>query len=272
MKRSLYSLLMLSSCSFGENISLPSSVNNKEIIQNFDYYANFYEEAKFRLKRALELKDNEAKIKEISDIFLGVPYVSHTLSGSNEVTEELVVNFGAVDCFTFLDYVEALRRSDSLADLSHNIISTRYFNEDVSYISRRHFFSDWVSEKPFNAYDVTGELSSDAISVRKILNKTKEGNSFVPNLAPKVRYVSYISSDDIDKRVVGRLETGDYIGIYSEAKGLDVSHTGIYINTDDGPMLRHASSKPGNMKVVDSPFYEYISNVPGIVVYRATDR
>ncbi|WP_254614929.1 N-acetylmuramoyl-L-alanine amidase-like domain-containing protein [Burkholderia pyrrocinia] len=65
-----------------------------------------------------------------------------------------------------------------------------------------------------------------------------------------------------------KLRTGDLIGIYAKADGLDVTHVGFFVETNDGPMLRNASSEKANMKVVDSPFVEYVKNTPGIVVLR----
>ncbi len=39
--------------------------------------------------------------------------------------------------------------------------------------------------------------------------------------------------------------------------------------TDKGPMLRNASSRKANEKVVDSPFMDYVAKTPGIIVLRA---
>ncbi|HGL4261383.1 N-acetylmuramoyl-L-alanine amidase-like domain-containing protein [Burkholderia dolosa] len=72
----------------------------------------------------------------------------------------------------------------------------------------------------------------------------------------------------VDDYVVSPLRTGNFIGIYAKADGLDVTHVGLFIDTPDGPMLRDASSKKANMKVVDSPFLEYAKHTPGIVVLR----
>ena len=68
--------------------------------------------------------------------------------------------------------------------------------------------------------------------------------------------------------MVGNIKSGDYIGIYTEIPGLDVTHTGIAIKKGDKTYLRHASSKKSNQKVVDEDFKEYAAKVPGIVIYR----
>jgi len=39
--------------------------------------------------------------------------------------------------------------------------------------------------------------------------------------------------------------------------------------TDKGPVLRNASAREANHKVVDSPFMDYVKKTPGIVVLRA---
>ncbi|MGB0973104.1 MAG: N-acetylmuramoyl-L-alanine amidase-like domain-containing protein, partial [Mycobacterium sp.] len=48
----------------------------------------------------------------VSRQFLGVPYGANTLIGSATEAEQLVVDLQEVDCFTYADYVEALKRSD----------------------------------------------------------------------------------------------------------------------------------------------------------------
>lgn len=51
----------------------------------------------------------------ISALFLHVPYGANTLVGSASVPEQLVVELTRVDCFTYADYVEALKRSSDRA-------------------------------------------------------------------------------------------------------------------------------------------------------------
>ena len=64
----------------------------------------------------------------------------------------------------------------------------------------------------------------------------------------------------------GQLRTGDYIGIYSDLSGLDVSHVGIIVKDSLGIKFRHASSVA--RKVVDQDFATYISGKPGIIIIR----
>ena len=70
----------------------------------------------------------------------------------------------------------------------------------------------------------------------------------------------------VDRGVLGSLRTGDYVGIYTEAEGLDVSHVGIIIRDGRRLLFRHASSV--KRKVLDQDFLPYINGKSGIVVLR----
>jgi hypothetical protein len=80
--------------------------------------------------------------------------------------------------------------------------------------------------------------------------------------------VRYIPSSLLHDQIINRIETGDYVGIYSDCKGLDVTHVGIFIKQRKSLFLRHASSVQEKRKVVDQDFIEYVKNKPGIVVFR----
>jgi hypothetical protein len=51
-------------------------------------------------------------------------------------------------------------------------------------------------------------------------------------------------------------------------KGLDVSHSGIFIKEGKFSTFRHASSKTEYRKVLDEDFIGYVSSRPGIIVIR----
>jgi len=90
----------------------------------------------------------------------------------------------------------------------------------------------------------------------------------LPGIPIVKREIKYIPTERIDGSVLDSLKSGDYIGIYTDKPGLDVSHTGIIIKKDDKTYIRHASSRARNMKVVDEELLSYLSHAPGIVVYR----
>ena len=185
------------------------------------------------------------------------------------IPEVLVVNLKGVDCFTFIDYIEAMRLSESFSGFMDNLKKVRYKSGSVSFENRNHFFSDW---KEFNSgfvRDITEEVGGlKAKKILKILNRKEDGSYFLPGITPVEREISYIPSPAIDGPVLEKIMTGDYIGIYSHAAGLDVSHVGIFIREGGKSYLRHASSQPEFRKVIDQDFQEYIQNKPGIIIFR----
>jgi len=94
----------------------------------------------------------------VSALFLQVPYGADTLIGSAFVPEQLVVELTRVDCFTYADYVEALKRSSNRTEFLTQLAQVRYRGGDVAFTQRRHFFTDWAADKPANATDVTASL------------------------------------------------------------------------------------------------------------------
>jgi soluble lytic murein transglycosylase-like protein len=204
----------------------------------------------------------------VSRQFLEVPYGANTLIGSANEPEQLVVELQKVDCFTYADYVEALKRADDREEFIKGLTEVRYKDGVVGFQNRKHFFTDWSVSTPAIATDVTTSLSANPIQVTKNLNKKDSGGVYLPGLPVVPRTISYIPSQQIDSSVVGRLRTGDYIGAYAEDGGLDVTHIGIFIDTPDGPVLRNASSLRANNKVVDTPLLDYLQTVPGVVVLR----
>jgi len=209
------------------------------------------------------------RISRISATFLGTPYEADTLIGSPDTPETLVINFNGVDCYTLLDYVQALSRSHDRASFEANLIRTRYVDDKVSYLNRRHFFSDWFADNPRNADDVTRTLSPDAVTVVKQLNRQTNGTELVPGLGVISRRITYIPAWAITPQVLKQIQTGDYVGVYATPHTLDVTHVGIAVRHDGQLWFRNASSLSVNRKVVDAPFREYMRSKPGMIVLRA---
>jgi hypothetical protein len=219
------------------------------------------------IAEATKIKVIGERITFLSGQFLGVPYKESTLIGGATTPETLVINIEAFDCFTFLDCIEAMRLSRSFADFHENLTRVRYKAGIVRYDRRNHFFTDWSEQNRAFVSDRTKEIGGKKTeTVTKILNRKDDGSSLLPGIAPIKRIISYITSEGMNKTVCARLQTGDYVGIYSDLPGLDVSHVGIVVK--DGPNInfRHASSAA--RKVVDQDFSEYISDKAGIIILR----
>lgn len=210
--------------------------------------------------------DQRAQV--ISAGFLGTPYGANTLVGSAAEPEQLVVDLDAVDCFTYADYVEALKRSSDRKHFLSALRTVRYRDGVVDFTHRKHFFTDWAAVKPAIATDITDTLGADAVRITKNLNDKGSGAVYLPGIPVVAREITYLPASAVDDTVVRGLHTGDYLGAYAVDDGLDVTHVGIFVNTPDGPVFRNASSLPADNKVVDTPLSDYLATVPGIVVLR----
>ncbi len=208
------------------------------------------------------------RIEFISRQFLGTPYQESTLIGGPDTPELLTINLEGVDCFTFLDYVEAMRLSSSFSQFKETVRNVRYRSGKVAYTQRNHFFTDWL-EMNTSVGDVTGQIGgSRARVIRKRLNEKADGTGYLAGIPVTDRAISYIPTELIDSAVMGSLQTGDYVGTYAETEGLDVSHVGIIVKNVDVTYLRHASSIVTVRKVIDQEFASYIAAKPGIVTLR----
>jgi hypothetical protein len=209
------------------------------------------------------------RIGFLSGNFLNVAYGESTLQGGVNVPETFVICLGRVDCFTFLDYVEAMRLSASFAEFTDNLRFVRYKSGRVTFEDRHHFFTDWSAYNREFVDDVTGLIGGvRGRSATKTLNLRGDGTLFLDGIKPCRRVIRFIPTELVDSEVLGELETGDYAGIYTPMAGLDVSHVGIVIKTDGGVFLRHASSSRGVRRVVDQDLLRYLRGKGGLLVLR----
>jgi len=216
------------------------------------------------------IEDLSTRIGVLSEQFLGVDYGESTLIGDMSRPEVLAVNLERLDCFTFIDYVEAMRLSRSFGEFKENLVKVRYRSGKVSYLLRNHFFTDWVDFNIKHVMDLTGVVGGEAVEkTMKTLNLKEDETHFLEGIAPRIREITFIPAEFVDDRVVAGLQTGDYAGIYSEKAGLDVSHVGIIIKNKGTTRLRHASSLRLYRKVIDQDLKKYLIGKPGLVVLRA---
>jgi len=215
------------------------------------------------------INDNGQRIKYLSDFFIGLEYKESTLIGDTSTAEVFVVDLSGVDCFTFADYIEAMRLSDSFGGFLKSLRQVRYRNSKVSYEERKHFLTDWAEYGPATVSDITEQIGGGkAKSILKMINLKEDGTPLLAGIRPHQRQIHYMPSENINGTVVGKLKSGDYAGIYSNMSGLDVSHVGIIIKDGNKVYLRHASSDSRYRKVIDQDFQAYISEKPGLIVLR----
>lgn len=235
------------------------------------------------LQESAKIKGVGTRINFLSRFFLGVDYKESTLIGDVSTPEVFAINLQELDCFTFIDYIEAMRLSDSFSEFKENLKTVRYKDGKAAFENRNHFFTDWGKFNSEFVDNITGQIDRRKTkTITKILNKRENGAYFLQGIPPRQRKIQYILSDTIDDSVIDKLKTGDYAGIYSETQGLDVSHVGIIIkgensvypirkNISTGVYLRHASSDEKYRKVIDQDFREYISGKTGLIILRPKD-
>lgn len=209
------------------------------------------------------------RVEFISAAFLETPYLADTLIGSAETAEVFVLRLDGVDCFTLLDTVEALRRTSSFGGFKEALRRIRYREGRVDFLSRNHFFSEWEEANSAHLRDVTALVGGENVRrVEKHLNRKKDGALYLPGYPVKKREIACIPPEAVDETVLARLQSGDYVGIYSPWPGLDVSHVGIVAKREGKVFLRHASSRSHPRKVVDQELTSYLGGRKGLIVYR----
>ena len=213
------------------------------------------------------VSDPGARVACLSHPFLGIPYQAGTLGGGPGVAEQLTIELAAVDCFTLLDYIEALRRSATPEQFPEQLVRVRYRSGVVSWPTRRHFFSDWIEDSAIR--EVTAEIGGTAVAFAdKELNRGADGEAVLPEVPMRKRRLAYLPTDAIGPTNLARLRAGDYLGIYATKPWLDVSHVGLLVKKSGQLYLRHASSRDATPFVIDSPLLDYLAGKPGIIVLR----
>jgi hypothetical protein len=232
-----------------------------------------YEALDLILSKASEIPDVGQRIDFLSGNFLGLEYQEGTLPGSDHSPEIFVINLLGVDCLTFVEYIEAMRLSKSFREFQANLKRVRYKSGIIGYTNRNHFFTDWIEHNRDFINTITGKIGARKTrQIRKVLNVKEDGTLFLPGIQPVTRDIDYIPSEHIDDAMFHTMKTGDYIGIYSDLQGLDVSHVGIVIRDGEMVFLRHASSQKEYRKVIDQDLRHYIMHKPGIIVLRPEEK
>ncbi|HBU79678.1 MAG TPA: DUF1460 domain-containing protein, partial [Muricauda sp.] len=215
----------------------------------------------------------------VGQSFLGTPYVEKTLEVGD--TETLVVNFGGLDCTTFVENVLAFslmlkNQQQDFENFTENLETVRYRNGNLEgYPSRLHYFTEWIrnNEKKGLVKDITAEL--DGVELEKPINFMGTHRNLYPFLASDENYeamvavekeiakekLCYLPQEQIESKE-HLIKSGDIIALATSIKGLDVTHTGIAIHQPDGRLhLLHASSKNGEVEISELPLADYIKNI-----------
>src|SRR4030043_2221250 len=112
------------------------------------------------LYKSSQIKIVGKRIEFLSRQLIGLDYKESTLTGNINTPEVFVINLEGVDCFTFIDYIEAMRLSRSFSKFKVNLKKVRYKSGKVAFENRNHFFTDWREFNSDFIQDVTKKIGS----------------------------------------------------------------------------------------------------------------
>lgn len=245
--------------------------------------------ADIRLVTVVSGKTPSETLITIGKSFIGKPYIHHTLDGN--ASEQLVVNFLAFDCTTFLETTLALAltaqqlpaqsetspgRYDAL--FRHYLTKLRYRNGRIDgYGSRLHYFSDWLydNERKGLLYDVTQVLGGVQVS-KPVSYMTTRLVNYPPLQDPTVyRQVAqtetsisqqpfyFIPKKQI-RTIEAQLREGDIVMLTASRPGLDMKHVGFVTWQNGRVHLLHASSDYGQVMITPFPLADYVNGNRGL--------
>ena len=227
-------------------------------------------------------------------LFIGRPYVAHTLEVNDE--ERLVTNTAQLDCTTLVENVTALtlcvyRNLYTWRDFQNALVEMRYRHGRLDgYTSRLHYFSDWIDDNtaktlvaevqsPTPPFTATQTLDVHYMSRHPQAYKALKAH---PAMVPVIkaqedslsgRQYRYIPKAEVGntKALRSAVRDGDIIAITCSTPGLDIAHLGFAVWREDGLHLLNASQL--HQRVVEEPMTlgQYLSKHPshtGIRVVR----
>jgi cell wall-associated NlpC family hydrolase len=207
-------------------------------------------------------KDLTDRMERISNALLGYPYITGPLNKFDE-TEQLIVNLEAFDCVTFVETVLALALCKAPADFQATLKALRYAAEEISWLERNHYATNWVRNNEGKGYLRNITPSHPVCSI------TREFSALA-NFPTQTQSISFLPPEGLPT-FSASLQTGDLIFFGTMRENLDFSHEGILIREASELKLRHASrSKACVCEETLSAFLARFGASPGVVVARPT--
>lgn len=229
--------------------------------------------------------------------FVDTPYMDGLLDVDSE--ETLVLNLRAFDCVLYVENVLALAEGIAVGDTTFAGFATRVEalryrgGQRDGYASRLHYFSDWLRDNAERARLrlITDDVPGTAPYPKAIDFMTTHRESYA-KLAPGAPLADSLLTaiGETEARLSGApslvylpqdriadaydaLQPGDLLATTTSIDGLDVTHTGFVVKTEDGGTgFLHASST-GAVKVApDLAAYVAGNRVQtGLLVARPAD-
>lgn len=236
-------------------------------------------------------------VVEIGKSFIGTDYAGHTLEDEGE--EKLVINLRALDCVTFYENCVTLARCIKLKkttfeDYKAQLQFLRYRDGKIDgYPSRLHYTSDYWSngEKKGILRVVTKEIfgEKNVVEIPKPINFMTANRDKYKHLKTNDANFEKIKAqeDEINRRTeyflpkgnmhmfADKILHGDLIGIATNIKGMDITHTGVAVRMPNGKLhFMHAPNVGYKVQITEQPMHDYLAKnqkQTGIIVARVND-
>ena len=237
------------------------------------------------------LGETAVDVLTVAKTFLGVPYVAGTLEHKGE--ERLVINEKELDCTTFVELSVArwiAAQSDSTS-FEHEVQHLRYRGGEVNgYLSRLHYFTDWVAENEKRSVwhelePAEGELvwRCDTLNL-SFMSEHPQSYPYLKENAWAVDSIRSIEAQYADRATyyIGKeylnlpperlpIQDGDILALVTTIKGLDVTHLGFAVWQGEKLNLMHASMTHKRVVIDERTLYDYLqtrTSCPGVRVVR----
>ena len=155
--------------------------------------------------KSARLADPGERVVRLSARFLETPYRANSLIGRADLPEQLVIALDGVDCFTLLDYVEAMRRCSAPGEFRRHLVEVRYRDGIIAWEKRRHFFTDWAADPGSRVTDITAEVGGTRTrEAAKTINRDKDGSPLLAGVPTSERTVRYLPTEALDAALLER--------------------------------------------------------------------
>ncbi len=265
----------------------------------------FRGEAKFHALVAKAEKENWKNLPigerttRIAREMIGTPYLNYTLEVDDRI-ESPVVNFNAMDCWTFYENALAISRMLRVKpgpyfpeDMLRMIEIERYRNGVCTghYLSRMHHLEEVFHDNQRRGLvkNITTQIPGAVRIHREIREMTvqwrnyrylKHNPSLIDPMGKIEARVSKLPVYHIPKDKVraaeSYLENGDICAITTKANDAYTSHVGLIVKLNGRAYFTHATSErdKGRMTIIDRPITDYLQareKHAGIIVCRPKD-
>jgi hypothetical protein len=207
------------------------------------------------------------RVLQVSEGFLGVPYLVSPLGEGEGLDADPLVRLDAVDCQTFVEQTMAMALGP--ADNFVPTLNAIRYRGEPRWEHRRHVVeAQWVPDNIAEGrlVDVTARLGGPRTRrVEKVLaaktwaEKSGVSLQLAPEFQPQGSFALDIVPAALALEVLAKAPPGLVVVVVRADRPsvvTRVSHMGLLVQSKKGPMLRHASRS--FKRVVDEPLSRYL--------------